>query len=109
MLGGVLVQVLTMTLFSIVLAEYIYRFYRKRPVKKHFRMRRTQPLPSESDVVPLTAGEEAKVKRMIAALVIASVLIFVRSIYRVSELVDGVSMNAGSCSGVYILGWRTPS
>lgn len=80
MLAGVVTQMVVMVLYSILLAETVWRFMSKRPVKP-FRFRKTreiQPVP-EGSLSPQTVR---KAKTLVAAMVFSTVLIFVRSIYR---------------------------
>lgn len=87
MVGGVIVQMAVMVLYSILLAEIVYRFLAKRPVKP-FRFRKTQP-PSHINDSDLAPGSIRKGKILIAAMVFSTVLIFIRSVYRTIELLDG--------------------
>lgn len=76
-----------MICYSILLAETVWRFLAKRPVKP-FRFRKTR------EIVPVEEGELSpdavrKAKILIAAMVFSTTLIFIRSIYRTIELLDG--------------------
>ena len=87
MVGGVICQMVVMVLYSLLLAETVYRFLTKRPVKP-FRFRKTQeivPVSEES----LSAQDVKNGKILITAMVFSTIVIFVRSIYRTIELLQG--------------------
>jgi len=76
-----------MILYSIILAEFVIRYYKRAPVAP-FRLRPTQ------QVVPVPAGSipfaaENKARKLIAAMITSTILIFIRSVFRSVELLDG--------------------
>lgn len=87
MVGGVCFQMLVMILYSILLVEFVYRYTTKKPVTQ-FRFRKTKPIQAVPDG-SLNAPEIKRADRLIAAMVFSTLLIFIRSIYRTVELLDG--------------------
>lgn len=84
---GVLVQAAVMVLYCLVLAEFVVRFHLDRPVKP-FRVWKTQPAAAvPRGTVPQEIIRKAKI--FVGAMVFSTVLIFIRSIYRTVELVEG--------------------
>lgn len=76
-----------MILYSILLAETVTRFLTKRPVAP-FRFRKTRELvPVPEGTVAPEAVRKAKI--LIGAMVFSTILIFIRSIYRTIELLEG--------------------
>lgn len=89
MVAGVIIQMVIMVLYSILLSDTIYHFLAKRPVKP-FRFRKTQ------DVVAVQESEIShrdvrNGKILIGAMVASTLLVFIRSIYRTIELLQGWS------------------
>lgn len=76
-----------MVAYSILLAEFVFRYYKDKPVKP-FRVWKTKPaMAVPRGVVP--AGDIKRSEVLIGAMIFSTLLIFVRSIYRVIELLDG--------------------
>jgi hypothetical protein len=87
MVAGVIIQMVVMILYSILLAETVTRFISKRPVKP-FRFRKTREMvPVPDGTVSPQAIRKAKI--LIGAMVFSTILIFIRSIYRTIELLEG--------------------
>ncbi|KAK9896210.1 RTA1-domain-containing protein [Cystobasidium minutum MCA 4210] len=87
MYSGVAVQLVVMVAYCILLAEFVVRFFYDKPVKP-FRIWKTKP----AIAVPKGVVSPADIKRakiLVGAMVFSTVLIFIRSIYRIIELVDG--------------------
>lgn len=76
-----------MVLYSLLLAETVYRFLAKRPVKP-FRFRKTQEVVTVSEG-SISPRDVKNGKILIAAMVFSTTVIFVRSIYRTIELLQG--------------------
>ncbi|GBE84524.1 Sphingoid long-chain base transporter RSB1 [Sparassis crispa] len=75
MLGGIVFQMAAITLYMILATEFILRFHYKKPLRKDD-----------------SAGEhsfDSKTKFMLLGLAITNVFIYIRSVYRTIELVDG--------------------
>lgn len=82
------------------------RYLSQRPVKRQLRLRRTR---EDAFVPPGSVGTdiEKKLKVLIGAMVFSTVCIFVRSVYRTIELLDGVSRGRSlrcpaDCAPVFI-------
>lgn len=87
MVAGVIVQMVIMIAYSILLTEFLVRYFLDKPVKP-FRIWKTKPAMAVPKGV-VSASDVKKSKTMIGAMVFSTVLIFVRSIYRTVELLDG--------------------
>lgn len=75
------------TMFCIVLADFVYHYLQRKPVRQ-FRFRKTQPdaaIPTDS----VSPSAEKKAKILISAIIASTVLVYIRSIYRDIELLDG--------------------
>ena len=86
MVGGVCFQMLVMILYSVLLV-FVYRYTTKKPVNQ-FRFRKTKPIQAVPEG-SLNAEEIKRADRLIGAMVFSTLLIFIRSIYRTVELLDG--------------------
>jgi len=88
MVAGVIIQMVVMIAYSAILLEFVVRYLSQRPVGRQFRLRRTK---ENAFVAPgsVEPADERKLKVLIAAMVFSTLLIFVRSIYRTVELLDG--------------------
>jgi len=80
MLAGIAVQVAAITLYAITATEFLVRFLYDKPFDRpaHLTIRGTHPF-------------DIKMKIMVAAMVFATLCLFIRSIYRLVELTDGWS------------------
>lgn len=87
MVAGVIIQMVIMVAYSILLAEFVVRYFLDKPVKP-FRIWKTKPAMAVPKGV-VSANDERKAKIMIGAMVFSTILIFIRSIYRTVELLDG--------------------
>lgn len=87
MVAGVISQMTFMVFYTILLFTFVYCYLRRKPVKQ-FRFRQTQPFTEvpTGRVPPIV---EHKAKILLAAMLFSTTLIFVRSIYRTIELLDG--------------------
>ena len=84
MVGGIAVQLVVMSLYTVLLSEFVWSLLADRPVKQ-FRFRKTK----EPVVIPANAISPEvlrKAKIMIGAMVFSTFLIFIRSVYRIIEL-----------------------
>jgi len=72
-------QPVAIAVYCALAAEFLYRFMWDRPV------RRSAPVPGE---IP-RGTTDSRLKRMLQAMFIMTVLIVIRTIYRVIEFVDG--------------------
>lgn len=87
MVAGVICQMVVMIAYSALLAEFVVRYFLDRPVKP-FRVWKTKPaMAVPKGVVP--ASDVKKSEILIGAMVFSTILIFIRSIYRTVELLDG--------------------
>ncbi|KAG8995735.1 hypothetical protein FRB94_008789 [Tulasnella sp. JGI-2019a] len=98
MVGGIILQMVAITVYALTSIEYFWRVYKERPLRA-----RQHSNTSSINMVPRsglnTPGEPEKsygldnltpnVKTMVFGLIIATVLVYIRSIYRTAELLDG--------------------
>ncbi|KAG8927881.1 hypothetical protein FRC02_007633 [Tulasnella sp. 418] len=85
MLAGIFIQMAAVTLFVMLGVEYFIRVYRNSPV-------RPRSSPSEGSANEKSATKvtvPSKIKLMTIGLSLTTVFIYVRSIYRTIELLDG--------------------
>ena len=110
MLAGILFQLVTMTIFSILAADFIVRVISRRPYAH--RVRRTEKLQTASPAAdpekfsdptgiapgpipnrvaePITAPHTLRrVELLLAGVAFASLMIYVRGVYRSIELAQG--------------------
>ena len=87
MLGGIATQLVVMTLFSLLLTEFVWRYFGNKPVKP-FRFKGTKPAVAiEAGAVPAEVVRKANI--LIIAISISTFLIYIRSVYRIIELAGG--------------------
>lgn len=87
MVAGVLVQMVVMVAYCVLLAEFVVRYFLDKPVKP-FRIWKTKPAMAVPRGV-VSQADAKKAKILIGAMVFSTLLIFIRSIYRTVELLDG--------------------
>ncbi|KZP33547.1 RTA1-domain-containing protein [Athelia psychrophila] len=80
MLGGIATQMVFITVYAALAAEFIWRFFNDRPVRGDATSRQ----PEEPRVVM-----DKQLKTMIIALAFNTFCLYVRAVYRVIELSDG--------------------
>ncbi|KAI0810933.1 RTA1-domain-containing protein [Irpex lacteus] len=81
MLGGIVFQMAAITVYVALAAEFVFRFWHDRPVRKSVTDADTQRL----------RFVDRKTKLMLFGLGLSSLFIFIRSVYRTIELSDGWS------------------
>ena len=91
MIAGVIVQMVIMVLYSLVFAEFGFRYLKNAPVQRQLGFRRKGSIRSvpfnEKGSRPRAAIRRCEI--LLAAMVFSTLLIFVRSVYRTVELLDG--------------------
>lgn len=87
MVAGVIIQMFVMILYTLLLFSFVYRYFHRKPAKQ-FRLRRTQPF-MEVPAGSVAPEVERKAKILLAAMLFSTLLIFIRSIYRTVELLNG--------------------
>ncbi|KAG8990458.1 hypothetical protein FRB94_000290 [Tulasnella sp. JGI-2019a] len=108
MVGGIILQMAAITIYSLTGIEYFWRVFTERPLRAR-NVAGSQEAPSlpqsETPTLDTAAAEKSKyvsasghrgtdnltpnVKLMLWGLTIATVLILIRSVYRTIELLDG--------------------
>ncbi|KAI0825089.1 RTA1 like protein [Trametes gibbosa] len=84
-LGGLIIQLISMTTFSYFMAEYAWRRSVDRPFRKPSSLGYT-----ETGTTPMAhRAMTRQMKMLIAGICISTVLIYIRSVYRVIEFIDG--------------------
>lgn len=78
MLSGIIIQMIAVTIYMILAVEFVVRYLRDKP----FQRPNNQPPTGNYHLDP-------KMKSMLFGLAISSILIYIRSIYRVVELSSG--------------------
>ncbi|KAJ8509286.1 hypothetical protein ONZ45_g8529 [Pleurotus djamor] len=82
MLGGIVFQLVAITVYSICAFEFFMRYLYDRPVRSV-----AKPIGRDQDA---TRGLlDARLKLMTGALFFSTLLLFIRSVYRTIELADG--------------------
>lgn len=113
MVGGVMVQAIIMVLYTLLLVDFVWHAQKKRPVRQLSpfewlrcgRGRRSKrsttltpaatpeikPEPSQSELVEAVSdsGSHGHIALQLSALCFATLVIFIRSIFRAVELLDG--------------------
>ncbi|KAF6748222.1 RTA1-like protein [Ephemerocybe angulata] len=84
MLGGIAFQLLVITVFSACAGEFIYRYLTKRPLRAA-----TSTLTDVRDGSSARGTLTPRLKIMLCALSLSTLVLFIRAIYRTIELVDG--------------------
>jgi len=79
MLGGIIFQMAAIIVYVTLASEFMFRLFRDKPLKRSYA-----EVGSHSK-----RKVEKPLKLMILGLVLMTVFIFIRSIYRTAELVDG--------------------
>ncbi|KAL4243401.1 RTA-like protein [Abortiporus biennis] len=80
MLGGIVFQLISLIIFIFCASETLYRFWKDAPVRR---------LDNDDRTMVTKPKLEHKLRLLIEALALITVLIFIRSIYRTIELADG--------------------
>lgn len=84
MLGGIVFQLFTITVYSILASEFFYRLLRNRPIAK------SSPADARSPTATPAGGElTTLIKYMVGTLAFTILCLFIRAIYRTIELADG--------------------
>ncbi|TFK31493.1 RTA1-domain-containing protein [Crucibulum laeve] len=81
MLGGIIFQMTTITVYAISAAEFFYRYNKNLPVSPG-RTVEGKPHMMRANMTP-------NLKMMSIALVFSTCILFIRAIYRTAELIDG--------------------
>ncbi|ETW87178.1 lipid-translocating exporter, partial [Heterobasidion irregulare TC 32-1] len=79
MLGGIIFQMIAIIVYVILATEFFFRLVKNRPLKKDY----TEVGANRKVEIPMP------LKSMIGGLVFMTTCIFIRSIYRTVELIDG--------------------
>ncbi|KAI0669854.1 RTA1-domain-containing protein [Trametes maxima] len=89
MLGGIVFQLISLTVFCVLLIEYLFRRFNDRPLgSKHYAMSTDSsrsPTMSGSSWTPV----ERPMVQLAVGLCIEAILLYIRAIYRTVELADG--------------------
>ncbi|KAL5519103.1 hypothetical protein ACEPAH_786 [Sanghuangporus vaninii] len=75
MLGGIVLQLVSITIYTALGVEYFYRYLTDRPIRNSF--------PAKKGVFDL------RVRLMVYALALSTTCLFIRAVYRTIELSDG--------------------
>ncbi|EIN12984.1 RTA1-like protein [Punctularia strigosozonata HHB-11173 SS5] len=95
MLGGIVFQLVAITIYTLLAAEFLLRVLRDRPIRAAPPVPVVlEKLPSDSSVrgfLPTVQQPKlyGKLRLMVIGLCISTVVIYIRSIYRTIELSDG--------------------
>ncbi|KAI9063109.1 RTA1-domain-containing protein [Trametes sanguinea] len=94
-LGGLIIQIISMSIFCFFMADYAYRRAKDRPFRA--------PEPSSYAEAGIPAGRhvmDRKMMMLVAGILISTVLVYIRSIYRIIEFANGYN---GSIAHTQIL------
>ncbi|EIN13774.1 RTA1 like protein [Punctularia strigosozonata HHB-11173 SS5] len=86
MLGGIVFQMVAISVYVACAGEFFMRFLAHRPVRKVQHESSETELKGQSDTQPVL---DRKLQLMIIGLILSTTLIFIRSVYRTIELADG--------------------
>ncbi|OJT04688.1 hypothetical protein TRAPUB_4482 [Trametes pubescens] len=93
MLGGIIFQLVSLTVFCVLLVEYIVRRIRDRPLKQVATSNAYGHGHQSSESMGFIGGFgrplEQPLMYLAYALCIEAVLLYIRGVYRVVELADG--------------------
>ncbi|KIO15842.1 hypothetical protein M407DRAFT_201910, partial [Tulasnella calospora MUT 4182] len=102
MVAGIIVQMAAITIYCIIQADFLWHVLKERPVRHRFASSNVSTPPSELEDASRTVTLEkaaaqvsgrarltSNIRNMIIGLVIATVFIYIRSIYRTIELLGG--------------------
>ncbi|KAG8890011.1 hypothetical protein FRB98_001446 [Tulasnella sp. 332] len=94
MVGGIILQMVAITVYALTSIEYFWRVYRERPLRAreqdvNISSRAASPNSLEKPVARGLENLTLNVRTMVLGLIIATVLVYIRSIYRTAELLDG--------------------
>ncbi|KAJ1311081.1 hypothetical protein OPQ81_009585 [Rhizoctonia solani] len=81
MVGGIIFQMAAITIYTLLAAEFLFRYYFDRPVR--------QTVSSGSETTRPKPQHDNKITLMILGLLISTLFIYIRSIYRTIELLGG--------------------
>ncbi|KAG9035790.1 hypothetical protein FRB95_010558 [Tulasnella sp. JGI-2019a] len=94
MVGGIILQMVAITVYTLTSVEYFWRVYKEKPLRT-----RQQDMDMSSGTATPNSFEKPdvrgldnltpNVKTMVFGLIVATVLIYIRSVYRTAELLDG--------------------
>ncbi|KAG9008964.1 hypothetical protein FRB94_005529 [Tulasnella sp. JGI-2019a] len=97
MVGGIVLQMVAITVYAVTSVEFFWRVYMEMPFSTCQQDIETE-MPPKSPSLNSFFEEHSKsgldnltlnVKTMVLGLIIATVLVYIRSIYRTAELLDG--------------------
>ncbi|KAG8927882.1 hypothetical protein FRC03_011467 [Tulasnella sp. 419] len=84
MVGGIIVQMAAVTIYALLALEYFIRVYQNRPLRP-----RSPAADGPTFEKAAMSTVTPKIRLMIIGLAISTVFIYVRSVYRTIELLDG--------------------
>ncbi|KAG8892055.1 hypothetical protein FRC00_012728, partial [Tulasnella sp. 408] len=86
MVGGIIFQIFAITLYVITAAEFFIRYHFDKPVASRIQAAEdTEKQPAKAPRSPVSRN----IQSMSFALILATVLLYVRSVYRTIELLNG--------------------
>ncbi|KAG8995391.1 hypothetical protein FRB94_009182 [Tulasnella sp. JGI-2019a] len=88
MVGGIILQMVAITVYALTSVEYFWRVFKERPLRPSQMI----AMGSHTSLVDQDKGLDRmtrNVRKMTLGLIIATVLVYIRSIYRTAELLDG--------------------
>ncbi|PIL31920.1 transporter [Ganoderma sinense ZZ0214-1] len=77
-LAGLFVQIISMSFFAFLMAEYTWRRSRNQPFHK-----------GDYNINQTPQAFDSQMKKLLVGIVIPTVLVYIRSIYRIAEFADG--------------------
>ncbi|PIL31904.1 transporter [Ganoderma sinense ZZ0214-1] len=86
MLGGIVFQLFSLSVFCILVVEYLVRYFKDKPVRPLLLNSNSSELLREQFTRPPL---DPSAKLLIIGLFLESLVLFIRSIYRTIELADG--------------------
>ncbi|KAG8715491.1 hypothetical protein FRC11_003797 [Ceratobasidium sp. 423] len=81
MVGGIIFQMVAITVYTLLAAEFLLRYHFDRPVRSI--------VSSDSETARSKPQLDTRITLMIVGLSISTLFIYIRSIYRTIELLDG--------------------
>ncbi|TFK93473.1 RTA1-domain-containing protein [Polyporus arcularius HHB13444] len=88
MLAGIILQLVSLSVFAILVAEYLVRYIREAPVRP-LLLRGNSSEMTVSDIYTEKRPMESSMKLLILGISMETLFLFIRAIYRTIELADG--------------------
>ena len=86
MVGGIILQMVAITLYILIQAEWLFRVLKDRPLRKSTTGPDSEKGDNEGGTLKAREKITPRIRLMLAGLAITVVLVYTRSIYRTIEV-----------------------